>query len=347
MQIPSNYSGIPEQDSLEILERCSQVVGLLRRKNIAILGGTGFIGRWLVISLIRINREFNLDLGLHVVTRNVTNAKKIVGVLDNSDVKFHELDLSTFSKPILLDADIYVHGATSSSNRTGAYDLKNVVDATRNGFQLILQDEFRMVDKKPTLIHLSSGAVYCDKYVLGPSKEIDPDTTGEQLDGYSQSKIIGEAVVKDAHQRGLVQGANPRLFAFFGPHLPLDEHFAIGNFVRDGITARRIKVKGNQLTTRSYMYTTDLIDWLIKLIINPTINPINIGSEDPINMLQLSETVARVTKSTYEVDSINVSDPTYYFPQTLETRKHLGAYKKVGLEEGLERWIKWLFDGRV
>ena len=127
-----------------------------------------------------------------------------------------------------------------------------------------------------------------------------------------------------------------------GEDLPKDAHFAIGNFLRDGLSGNKILINGSPETIRSYLYPTDLTAWLILLIANPSSENLNIGSEKSYSMLQLANLVSSLT-SNKGFQLLNPdSEASIYVPSTLNTREMLKVKESVSLENGLERWIKWL-----
>lgn len=329
------------EDFSEIASNLSNVAHELQGAKIMILGGTGFIGSWLTRSLLFLNREYQLGIDLTLSTRDLKSAEAKFNYWGRDSLKFVEMDLAKFNSLPLEGITHVIHGATSSTKISGSGNSEQVFNSTVNGVKSII-DSIPLGSPAIKILHLSSGAVYgrTNNEIL---KEIEiPFETNTSLNNYAQAKVEAERILCEATSQGLVIGANPRLFAFFGPGLVMNEHFAIGNFLADALNRREIIVSGSPTTTRSYLYPTDLVSWILQILINPVNRPIHVGSENVISMKDLAGKINELTNNQgLKVSNLH-AEVSHYVPSTEETRKIYSTTETVSLEEGLIRWIKFL-----
>jgi dTDP-glucose 4,6-dehydratase len=327
-----------DRDLDEIISNSLENLKKLDGSRILILGGTGFIGKWLVTSLLRAQFEYKLKYEISIVTRS---AHKSAQLFTYPDVTFIEHDLS--KKLLELSStDYFVHGATPSVPSTGSLNVSQVINATLNGSISI----FHAVEKSKNVrsaLFLSSGAVYGRQpmsLINQPEKQaMFPDPT---LSSYGLSKIQNEILFSQMRLNFGIPISTPRLFAFYGPGLALNNHFAIGNFFRNAKSGQPIRVMGNPQTTRSYMYPTDLIESLIELLVNPDDSVINIGNPEPISIIELANKI-RDFFGGGKIEILGAkTDPSNYVPETIWLQRKLGARKLTEFHDGLQRWDSWL-----
>ena len=137
-----------------------------------------------------------------------------------------------------------------------------------------------------------------------------------------------------------------RCFAFVGPHLPLDAHFAIGNFIRDALQGGPIKVTGDGEPKRSYLYAADLAIWLWTILLRGRdCWPYNVGSENAITIGALARLVADTLRPSAEVSIAEppspFSVPLHYVPSTQRAREDLGLAEHIALPEAIRRTAQW------
>jgi len=334
--------GVSQGDLDEISEGVGNSWDKFKNSQILILGGTGFVGTWLVSALLDANQALSLNLKLNVITRDPQNASSRLQFESNDPISLFKFDLRnarTFDFP---PADFYVHAATPSVTTTGSSDELAIQEATVGGMEKIL-DSIEKHPNNSSFLHTSSGAVYGPQPLdLEKSPEVSVVSKDKLVSVYSKSKAEAEELLNSSIANGRTRGSNPRLFAFEGPHISMQEHFAVGNFLRDGLEGQRIQLKGNPSTVRSYLYPTDLTIWLLKLLANPCHAPINIGSDVAYSMVELANIVSKMT-SNKGVDLLNPTLPaSRYVPSIENAKRKLQVEQKVSLVEGLERWIKWI-----
>ncbi|MDQ2872261.1 MAG: NAD-dependent epimerase/dehydratase family protein, partial [Candidatus Eremiobacteraeota bacterium] len=264
----------------ECLQRSHDALARLRGASLFLTGGTGFIGRWLLAMLARANALHSLDLELTVLTRDVarfSNERPQLAAIRclrflEGDVRFFEFPKGRFTHVIHAAADTSV----AADNRPLEL-VDTIVGGTRRVLDFALMAEVRRV------LMLSSGAVYgavpadmpaVDEHYRGACATTDRRST------YGQAKRLAEQLMTIYAAENGLGTVIARAFAFVGPGLPLDAHFAIGNFIRDAVRGRTIVVRGDGTPMRSYLYSGDLAAWLVKLLVDGTSGEAyNVGSD--------------------------------------------------------------------
>jgi dTDP-glucose 4,6-dehydratase len=119
-------------------------------------------------------------------------------------------------------------------------------------------------------------------------------------------------------------------------------------FVGQALEGKPITIFGKGTQTRSFCYCSDLIEGIYRLMMSDTDMPVNIGNPREMTMLEFAEAVLKATgsKSKLVFKPLPQDDPKQRQPDITRAKKLLGWEPKVGLEEGLERTIKF-FRERV
>ena len=142
---------------------------------------------------------------------------------------------------------------------------------------------------KVRLLLLSSGAVYGRLPAGMLSVSEDWSGAPDPLDpasAYGEGKRVSELLCSMATAMNPdFEVAIARCFAFVGPHLPLDKHFAIGNFISAALRGEDIQIHGDGTPLRSYLYAADLSYWLwVMLFDAPSNRAYNVGGSEGISI---------------------------------------------------------------
>lgn len=318
-------------------------ISKFHQTKICLLGGTGFIGTWLVKSMNYLSLECGIRIDLTIYARNKASALIKFPPATFRNLTIEEVDFSKGSSA-LGKFDFFINGATPTSTKPGADSKEVFFLPTINAISSII-DSARRYQNHPKVVNLSSGTVYGDQPMHlalrpeGPAKV--PDLSD---DDYRAAKISSEGMLSSPDVVQILKATSPRLFTFYGPGLPLDKHFAIGNFVRDGLKGLPIRVQGSPDTRRSYMFPSDLVAWVLKSILDPKIECMNIGSEISFTMLDLATLISEMT-SKKGVALLDPSTPANnYVPSTEIFRSTYDVKETFGLESGLTLWLQWLVE---
>lgn len=336
-------SGLWKQDLDEAVERVGASWRELAGAHVLMTGGTGFFGRWLVESVLRADERHGLGVRLSVLTRSPEGfAARAPGVAGDARVDLIAGDVRSFEAPRERVTHV-VHGAVSASaklSETAPLEMwSTIVDGTRHVLE--------MAAGARSVLFVSSGAVY------GRQRE-DVERIGEEYEGgpdplearscYGEGKRAAEQLCAlYGRERGLnVKIA--RCFAFAGPLLPLDEHFAVGNFVRDALAGRAIRIAADGTPLRSYLYAGDLAAWLWKILVEgEPLRAYNVGSERAVSIAELARTVAETLRPGLAVEIAQAPGGRRerYVPSTERARRELGLEEWTPLEEQIRRMARW------
>lgn len=336
---------IPSGELDEVLLPWAELWQGLAGKRVFLTGGTGTIGTWLLELFCRANALWHLEARILVLSRTPEAFReRSPHLAGDPAVSFLQGDIRTFELPAG-PVDYAIHGATDASGALAYLDLLGHLDTLVLGTRHLLQ---RLAEVRPgRVLLLSSGAVYGpqppdldglpEDYPVAPD-QMDPGSR------YAQGKRMAEhyaAVFR--HQHGLAT-VIARGFALVGPHLPLDAHFALGNFIRDALAGGPIHVLGDGTPWRSFLYASDyaMACWLVLLRGTPG-RAYNVGSPEAIQLGALAGVTAglRGLAVTIQGAPQEGSQRQRYVPSDRRLRAELGFLPRVGLEEGIRRTLNW------
>jgi len=319
----------------------------LQGARIFITGGTGFFGTWMLAALLHADRELNLHIRLTVLSRNPEAFATHHPELANSpSLKFVQGDVT--GGPILVEpCDYVMHLATTAASETfhGEDQLKKL-ETLYFGTKNVL--DFAVASGAKKVLFTSSGVAYgpIDQFLEGvPESYLGGPDLSRADSALGEGKRVAEYLCAYYGEKYGLNFAIARCFSFVGPLLPLDLHYAIGNFISDAILHQDIQVRGDGTPVRSYMYIADATAWLLRLLMSDkAIGAYNIGSSKGIAVAKLAYMVQEVLSQNCDVRIMGASDNmqgnfqrSIYLPCVLRSKEALNVQEWTSLECAIKR----------
>lgn len=332
------------------LDHAHAVVGggrwqALRGARVLLTGGTGFVGKWLLATLLDADRRLGLDVRVVVLSRDPEAFRRTMPSLaDDPRVGLLRGDVRDFTPPAGPLTHV-VHAATDVAAAAAPLDIFDTcVAGTRRVLDAAVQAGAQDV------LLVSSGAVYGRQ----PS-DLDavPETFGGAPDpalpgsAYGEGKRAAEWLGAAYAARHGLRVRTARCFALVGPYLPLDGRFAAGDFLRDALAEHAIVIRGDGTPRRSYLHAADMAAWLwATLLAAPAGAVYNVGGREAVSIRELAERVRAVAGRDVPVEVQTKAVPgapaERYVPDTTRIRRELALAEPLALDEALARTARWL-----
>lgn len=330
-----------------VLDQTTELWEGLRGARIFLTGGTGFFGSWLLESFVWARQRLALDTEVVVLSRHPDAfRRKAPHLADHAGVRIVAGDVCSFASPDGAFSHV-IHAATDASARLIDEQPLLMFDTIVTGTRRVL--DFARAAGASRFLLTSSGAVYGKQpteMTHVPETFMGAPDPMDHRSSYGEAKRTAEMLCALYHRESGLETTIARCFAFVGPYLPLDAHYAIGNFIRDARAGGPLQIGGDGTPYRSYLYAADLVVWLWTILLKGTPDrPYNVGSDEALSIRQLADTVCSVAGGSCEVliarDAEPGKGPERYVPSVERAKTELGLRVTVPLNEGLRRTLAW------
>ena len=304
-----------------------------------VTGGTGFLGSHLC--------EYLLAQGHRVIAVDnlVVSTLKNIEQIRTDDFVFINHDMTDHLE-VAEPVDFIFHLAALASPidymRMPLHSLKVGSQGTHNALGLAKY-------KRARFLLASTSEVYGDPLVhpqpesyWGNVNPIGPRGV------YDEAKRYAEALTMAYHRQQGVDTAIVRIFNTYGPRMRPYDGRAVPTFVRQALASQPLTVFGDGSQTRSFCYVDDLMRGLFLLGTSGEHLPVNLGNPSEFTILDLAETVLRLTGSSSEIvyEALPEDDPQQRQPDITRACQVLRWQPEIELEEGLRRTLGLSSHGR-
>ena len=332
-------TSIVEEDIGRVLEACQNELLALSGKTLLITGGSGFVGSYLIESIIAFNKmHISAPCHLLLPTRSLDAARAkwphFFGINSVDWFNWDGYNLGVSRN----ECDYVIHAASPVDPAIYLQDPLKAMEDISNGTSLILQYAIRA--KVTAFLYLSSGAAYGRQSAEIESLSEDDLSAPDLLDlnsCYGEAKRYSELLCRTSG----VPLTIARLFAFIGPYQDKNGSFAIPNFIRQATSNKAIHINSDGSAMRTYCYASDLTISLWKLLLNGKRGELyNVGASLPsISISELADLISKQVGNTDVIVEANKSSESRsrYIPNTTKLKQLYSA--QISLAEGVRRTL--------
>jgi UDP-glucuronate decarboxylase len=302
---------------------------------IILTGAAGFLGSHISDKLLL---EGHSVIGLDDLSTG--SLQNLEHLLENPKFNFFEHDVR---EPILIKGDAILNFACPASPIHYQADPVRTIETNFLGIINMLH-----LAKKLgiPLVQASTSEVYGD-----PTISPQPESYWGNVNPigirscYDEGKRAAETLCFDYRRQYGVDARVIRIFNTYGPRMAVGDGRVVSNFIVQAISGQDLTVYGEGKQTRSFCFATDLVDGIYKMLTSTKLidAPINLGNPREFTMLELAETVIKLTASSSSIvhKELPQDDPQQRKPDISRAKEVLGWGPTIELEEGVQRTIEY------
>jgi UDP-glucuronate decarboxylase len=302
---------------------------------IILTGAAGFLGSHISDKLIVAGHSV---IGLDDLSTG--SLQNLEHLLENPKFNFFEHDVR---EPILIKGDAILNFACPASPIHYQADPVRTIETNFLGIINMLH-----LAKKLgiPLVQASTSEVYGD-----PTISPQPESYWGNVNPigirscYDEGKRAAETLCFDYRRQYGVDARVIRIFNTYGPRMAVGDGRVVSNFIVQAISGQDLTVYGEGKQTRSFCFATDLVDGIYKMLTSTKLidAPINLGNPREFTMLELAETVIKLTGSRSIIvhKELPQDDPQQRKPDISRAKEVLGWEPTIELEEGVQRTIEY------
>jgi dTDP-glucose 4,6-dehydratase len=326
------------QDLDHVLANTRDVWPSLAGTRLFITGGTGFVGKWLIETYLWAGDKLRLKTSAVVLTRDPARFRSESPHLANHpSISLLRGDVRSFEFP----PGDFLHVIHAATEALPCFEAD--VAGTRRVLDFVRQAGTRR------LLFTSSGAIYGwqppDLTHIPEDYAGAPSTTNPET-AYGQAKRASEFLCTTYARQYRFDALIARLFAFVGPHLPLDLNLAAGNFIRDALNGDSIRITGDGSPYRSYLYAADMAIWLWTILVRgQSARPYNVGSGQAISIAELARAVVEASDPGMRIQiakkPVAGQPAARYVPSVERAALELDLRPLIPLKHGIKHTYNW------
>lgn len=302
---------------------------------ILVTGGAGFIGSFLCERLLERGAEVLCVDNFYTGRRS-----NVAHLLENPRFEIMRHDV-TF--PLFVEVDQIYNLACPASPIHYQFDPVQTTKTSVHGAINMLGLAKRT---KARILQASTSEVYGDPEIHPQKEEYWGNVNPIGVRScYDEGKRCAETLFFDYHRQHGLEIKVARIFNTYGPRMHPNDGRVVSNFIVQALRGEDITVYGDGNQTRSFCYVSDLVDALIRLMDSDkaVTGPINIGNPREFTILQLAETVIKLTGSKSQIlnKPLPQDDPRKRRPDISMAMETLHWQPTVKLEDGLGPTIEY------